>query len=191
MFLYYKYVQWRSKHGQLFCSVLLFKVLRGVFFLIVIRILLLKNIIKGVASAKSSPLVFLSTRPLLVRLTSSAHPASASASASAPAGCCRRQMHCLLCGRHFVPFGNKQPPPRQPPREGRLFSPRLPRLLAAPTTDFCLPGGGGIYCYVSSYIVDFRGRNMLHARRRGCCVYSGMLFFLFFFFKALRIYAVF
>lgn len=52
MFLYYKYVQWWSKHGQLFCSVLLFKVLRGVFFFIVIRILLLKNIIKGVASAK-------------------------------------------------------------------------------------------------------------------------------------------
>lgn len=54
MFLYYKYVQWRSKHGQLFGSVLLFKVLRGVFFFIVIRILLLKNIIKGVASAKYS-----------------------------------------------------------------------------------------------------------------------------------------
>lgn len=38
--------------GQLFRYVLLFKVLRGVFFLIVIRILLHTNIIKGVASAK-------------------------------------------------------------------------------------------------------------------------------------------
>lgn len=52
MFLYYKYVQLRTKHGQLFRYVLLFKVLRGVFFLIVIRILLHTNIIKGVASAK-------------------------------------------------------------------------------------------------------------------------------------------
>lgn len=52
MFLYYKYVQLRAKHGQLFRYVLLFKVLRGVFFLIVIRILLHTNIIKGVASAK-------------------------------------------------------------------------------------------------------------------------------------------
>lgn len=58
MFLYYKYVQWRAKHGQLFCSVLLFKVLRGVSFFIVIRILLLKNIIKGVASAKYFPFGF-------------------------------------------------------------------------------------------------------------------------------------
>lgn len=52
MFLYYKYVQLQAKHGQLFRYVLLFKVLRGVFFLIVIRILLHTNIIKGVASAK-------------------------------------------------------------------------------------------------------------------------------------------
>lgn len=52
MFLYYKYVQLRAKHGQLFRYVLLFKVLRGVFFFIVIRILLHTNIIKGVASAK-------------------------------------------------------------------------------------------------------------------------------------------
>lgn len=52
MFLYYKYVQLRAKPGQLFRYVLLFKVLRGVFFLIVIRILLHTNIIKGVASAK-------------------------------------------------------------------------------------------------------------------------------------------
>lgn len=58
MFLYYKYVQFRAKHGQLFRYVLLFKVLRGVFFLIVIRILLHTNIIKGVASAKYFPLLF-------------------------------------------------------------------------------------------------------------------------------------
>lgn len=51
MFLYYKYVQLQAKHGQLFRYVLLFKVLRGVSFLIVIRILLHTNIIKGVASA--------------------------------------------------------------------------------------------------------------------------------------------
>lgn len=58
MFLYYKYVQLRAKHGQLFRYVLLFKVLRGVFFLIVIRILLHTNIIKGVASAKYFPFAF-------------------------------------------------------------------------------------------------------------------------------------
>lgn len=53
MFLYYKYVQLRATHGQLFCSVLLFKVLRGVFILIVIKKKLLHtNIIKGVASDK-------------------------------------------------------------------------------------------------------------------------------------------
>lgn len=52
MFLYYKYVQLWAKHGQLFRYVLLFKVLRGVPFLIVIRILLHTNIIKSVASAK-------------------------------------------------------------------------------------------------------------------------------------------
>lgn len=40
--------------GSCFVHVLLFKVLRGVSFLIVIRILLHKNIIKGVASAKYS-----------------------------------------------------------------------------------------------------------------------------------------
>lgn len=38
--------------GSCFVNVLLFKVLRGVFFLIVIKILLHTNIIKGVASAK-------------------------------------------------------------------------------------------------------------------------------------------
>lgn len=58
MFLYYKYVQLRAKHGQLFRYVLLFKVLRGVSFLIVTRILLHTNIIKGVASAKYSLLTF-------------------------------------------------------------------------------------------------------------------------------------
>lgn len=40
------------KLGSCFVNVLLFKVLRGVFFLIVIKILLHTNIIKGVASAK-------------------------------------------------------------------------------------------------------------------------------------------
>lgn len=122
MFLYYKYVQWRSKHGQLFCSVLLFKVLRGVFFFIVIRILLLKNIIKGVASAKhfllwvSSPSVvfhlFIShSLPLFLLI----------------AAAVRRVASCA--GGILSFLGEKQAP-----HDERLFSPRLHHLLTASTT---------------------------------------------------------